>query len=895
MPEITPMMAQYLKIKEQNRDAVLFFRLGDFYEMFNEDAVEVSRLLNLTLTKRGGNPMCGIPFHASRIYIARLLRAGKKIAICEQLSVPGPGKGLADRKVVETITPGTVVEDAYLDGSTNNYLAAVSSVSGKGGLTIGFSYLDISTGEFSATSFPAEGAEDRLRKELGRIEAREILVQQSLLQTCPGLAAILSENPSLLVNKYPDWSFNRDTAYARLCSAFGTESLGAFGISPFDAIVPTAGLLIEYLESTAGFAVAHIGGIRVYGETEFLSLDDSTRRNLELTQNLGDGGSAFTLFEVLNHARTTMGSRLLRSWIHHPLTDVARIGARHDAVEFLYRAQKLLASVRDSLSSVLDVERLCARVSMDRAHGKDLLALGSSLESFFDLDAILRATEESLGRSSLLYDVRRDDLEAARETRALIADAIDENCAVALNEGGLIKTGWSTRLDELKALRDNSNAVLESYLAEERALTGIQTLKIRYNRLIGYYLEVSKGKLQSVPSHFIRRRSLANGDRYTTDRLVELETELNGVHANIVECEQELFLAVRRRVAERVSSLVAISRAIALVDAYQAFAYAATVNAWTRPEMTVDGSIDIEDGRHPVVEAHLPSGEFVPNGIALSSDPDSSAPSFALITGPNMAGKSTFLRQTALIALMAQMGSFVPAAKARLAVLDRIFCRVGASDNLARGESTFLVEMTETARILRSATRESLVIMDEVGRGTSTEDGLSIARAVTGYLLDSVGAKTLFATHYHELSRTAHPRLANFCLDVLEAEGNVVFLKKVRPGASANSYGIHVARLAGVPDEVIKRARVYLEDLRVERGEGMERSEASSDGRDDGEAANASASRGEMRHTLAPPGLFSEEELVLEEILSLNPDTLTPLEALQHLTRWKTRLYPAGK
>lgn len=442
--------------------------------------------------------------------------------------------------------------------------------------------------------------------------------------------------------------------------------------------MPTTGLLIEYLESTAGFAVAHIGGIRVYGETEFLSLDDSTRRNLELTQNLGDGGSAFTLFEVLNHARTTMGSRLLRSWIHHPLTDVARIGARHDAVEFLYRAQKLLASVRDSLSSVLDVERLCARVSMDRAHGKDLLALGSSLESFFDLDAILRATEESLGRSSLLYDVRRDDLEAARETRALIADAIDENCAVALNEGGLIKTGWSTRLDELKALRDNSNAVLESYLAEERALTGIQTLKIRYNRLIGYYLEVSKGKLQSVPSHFIRRRSLANGDRYTTDRLVELETELNGVHANIVECEQELFLAVRRRVAERVSSLVAISRAIALVDAYQAFAYAATVNAWTRPEMTVDGSIDIEDGRHPVVEAHLPSGEFVPNGIALSSDPDSSAPSFALITGPNMAGKSTFLRQTALIALMAQMGSFVPAAKARLAVLDRIFCRVGA-------------------------------------------------------------------------------------------------------------------------------------------------------------------------------------------------------------------------
>lgn len=878
------MMTQYLRIREQYRDAVLFFRLGDFYEMFNDDAVEVSRLLNLTLTQRAGYPMCGIPYHASKVYIARLLRAGKKIAICEQLSIPGPGKGLADRKVVEVITPGTAVEDDYLDRTCNNYLAALSVSASGGHRAFGFAYVDVTTGEFAATSFAEEDCAERFRKEIGRLQPREILVQQSILAEWPDISAAIDEYPDMVKNRYPDWSFNAEAAQKRLCAAFSVANLQAFSLGPESAEVPPAGLLIEYLEMTAGGSVGHITGIRTYSESDYVSIDDSTRKNLELVQNMRDGGSSYTLFEVLNQTRTAMGARLLRNWIHHPLTDAALIERRLSEVDALYRSQKTLSRCRDILGSILDIERIAGRVAMERAHGKDLVALRQSLGKFLELDALVSGCGiESLALSGA-------DRDAAREVFDLVQASILDECPIVLNEGGMIREGWSPRLDELRSLRDNSNAVLEAYLAEERERTGIQNLKIRYNRMIGYFLEVTKGNLASVPSHFIRRRSLSNGDRFTTDRLVEIETELNGAQANILECEQELFVGVRRRVGERLHSLLAIAHETARVDILQSFAHGATVNGWTRPAFSDGGILDIDEGRHPVVEAHIPSGEFVPNGIVLSSAENSPVPSFALITGPNMAGKSTFLRQTALIVLMAQIGSFVPAARARLSPVDRIFCRVGASDNLARGESTFLVEMTETARILRSATRDSLVIMDEVGRGTSTEDGFSIARAVMEHLLEKLGPKTLFATHYHELARLEHPRLASRCLDVLETEGTVVFLKKVREGASANSYGIHVARLAGVPESVLSRAREILASL------------GSAGAADSARASPAVASPAVAsgRNPVAasrppsPPGLFSEEELVLEEILSLDTDAITPLEALQRIARWKQRLYPSA-
>lgn len=868
MAETSPMMMQYLKIKEQYQDTVLFFRLGDFYEMFNEDAIEISRLLNLTLTHRAGNPMCGIPYHASKIYIARLLRAGKKIALCEQMTLPGPGKALVERKVVEVITPGTVIEDDYLDGSVNNYLASVSTVLRHGILMFGFAYIDVSTGEFAATSFNSENALDRFRKEIGRIQPREILIQQSLFSLFPEIKSILDEIPSLIQNTYPDWSFNAESGAKRLRTAFGVESLFSFSLQDDAPEIPPASLLLEYLQQTAIAPLSHVSGIRIYNESEFVSIDDSTRKNLELVQNLRDGGPSFTLFEVLKETRTSMGTRLLRNWILQPLTDRSHIEARLVQVSYLYHTQKILARSRDCLSSILDIERIAGRIAMEKVHGKDLLSLKQSLSCFIDLNSLIGSP------CSDFSALTPSDIQCASDIVSLIDSSINDDCPIILSEGGVIKTGWSSQLDHLRSLRDNSHAVLESYLLDERAQTGIQNLKIRYNRMIGYYLEVSKGNLSSVPSHFIRRRSLANGERFTTDRLVELETELNGVHANIIECEQKLFIEVRDSLFTYIHSMTSISREIARLDVLQSFAYAATAHAWVCPLFTDSGKLEIIEGRHPVVEVHLPSGEFVPNSITLSSHVSSTYPAFALITGPNMAGKSTFLRQTALITLMAQIGSFIPASSAELTPVDRIFCRVGASDNLARGESTFLVEMIETAHILRSATRNSLVIMDEVGRGTSTEDGLSIAQAVTEYLLDSVGAKTFFATHYHELSRIEHSRLSLYCLDVLETSGTVVFLKKVKPGASANSYGIHVARLAGVPEIVLSRARDLLATLVAQR---------------DSVPAHIAPLVPENRH----PQLFTEEELVLEEIISCDINSLSPLQALQHIDRWKKSLYPS--
>lgn len=875
------MMSQYLRIKDEHRDAVLFFRLGDFYEMFNDDAREVSRLLNLTLTQRGGHPMCGIPYHASKIYIARLLRAGKKIAVCEQLSIPGPGKGLADRKVTEVITPGTALEDDYLDQNSNNFLAAVAVARIGSSEQYGFAYIDASTGEFAATSFESSDADERFLKELGRIQPREILVQQSLLSTNNGIARALSEYPSLVINRYPDWSFNRDSAYKRLCAAFGTGSLQAFSLAPDSPEIPPAGLLIEYLEQTAGSSLSHVPGIRLYGDSEFVSIDDSTRKNLELVQNLRDSGTAYTLLEVMDHTRTAMGARLLRNWILHPLTSVEEIESRNGTVDCIYRNQKMLSSIRETLSLILDLERLSGRVATKRAHAKDLFALSRSLEGYCALSRIFS------GSGSSSFSFPESYLSCASELSRLIKSSILEDAPIVINEGGMIRSGWSPELDELRTLRDNSSEVLEEYLAGERDRTGIQNLKIRYNRMLGYYLEVSRGNLDSVPEHFIRRRSLANGDRFTTDRLVELETELNGADARIIECEQKIFLEIRSAVGGHMRTLLAIAREIARMDVLQSYAQAATLYAWIKPSFNDSGRLSISEGRHPVVEAHLPPNEFIPNSITLSTS-DPGTPSFALITGPNMAGKSTFLRQTALIVLMAQIGSFVPAAEAVLSPIDKIFCRVGATDNLARGESTFLVEMTETAHILRSATEKSLVIMDEVGRGTSTEDGLAIATSVTEYLLDHIGARTLFATHYHELSHLSCDGLENYCLDVLETEGKVVFLKKVRQGASANSYGIHVARLAGVPEPVLARAR---EILAIRQNASLPVTESGRTASVLGPNAGPVEKLKDVQH--ASPQLFTEEELVLQELLSLDSNSTTPLEALKLIDSWKRKLMPS--
>ena len=871
---LTPMMQQYLSIKAQYQDAVLFFRLGDFYEMFNDDAIEVSKLLNLTLTQRTGNPMCGIPYHASRIYIARLLRAGKKIAICEQVSGVVPGE-LTERKIVEVITPGTATGEDFLEQGQNNYLAAVYCTPKEitcGAVTdvfIGFAYLDVSTGEFFATSFPRSDFAEQFKKELGRVQPREILIQISLADSVADLKPLCGEYPQMLQNFYPDWHFSAVSAEKRLCTCFGTETLKSFALTIASPELPPAGLLLQYLDQTTGAALPHITGIKVYHDFDFVMMDDATRKNLELLQNLHDNTASFTLFETVNHTKTAMGTRLLRQWLYHPLRTAEEIGTRLDKTALLFHNEKALANVRNTLAAVLDIHRLTGRVAMQRAHGKDFLAIKQSLQACIEL--------AQLSKSNDLFFLQLPQKVSDDMARiyTLLDNSIAEDCPIVLTEGGLIKQGWSEKLDELRDTRDNANKLLENYLEKERKKSGIKNLKIKYNRLSGYFLEVTRGSLKTVevPEHFIRRRSLTTADRFTTEALSKLETKLNDVGENIIACEKELFLAVHIEVYNRIELLHLLAKEIAELDVLQSFAYTAAIHAWVKPEFSPDGILDIREGRHPVVENHLPTGEFVPNSISLSSSADSDIPSFALITGPNMAGKSTFLRQTALITLLAQVGSFVPAEKVLLTPVDCIFCRVGASDNLARGESTFLVEMTETAYILRNASVNSLVIMDEIGRGTSTGDGFSIARAVSEYLLHTVGSKTLFATHYHELAQLVHPRLQRLCLDVLETEGKIVFLKKVIEGIAAHSYGVHVAELAGLPDTVIRRATELL-SVQVS-----------------GTAVPADFTVPEKKTAAPEKNLFSDEELIINEILSTNTDETTPIQALQMINRWKRTLF----
>jgi DNA mismatch repair protein MutS len=891
MADRSPMMDQYRRIKAGHKDAVLFFRLGDFYEMFFEDAIEASALLDLTLTQRQGEPMCGVPYHAARSYIARLLRCGKKVAICEQLTEPG--KGLVERDVVEVVTPGTTVEEDFLDRGANNYLVAACGRAGR----ICLAYLDISTGEFRAYSKPDSGGHETaelLHSELFRLAPREILIQQSLLER-EGVAQALEEAEGLVANKYPDWSFDAARSAEDIKSRFRVASLKGFGFDDDAPELAAAGAILRYIDETARSAAPHLSPPLRYREDEYVAIDEGTRKNLEIVRNLSDSGVAYSLLAVLDYTRTAPGARLLRQWLLQPLRDRNAAEARLDAVEFLYRDQRLLGALREALGGLRDVERLSSRVAMDKAHAKDLLALRDSIWAMEAARRLLAvALNATPGSPSPLMDglgaaAGDDSARQASEAAALVDAAIREEPSILLTEGDLIRDGYDPELDRLRELKSNSKRVLEEYIEEERAASGIPSLKVHYNRIIGYYLEVSKGKLDAVPAHFIRRQSLVSGERFTTTRLSELESEMNGATERIIELERRLFLEVREKVKAAVPAILALGRAAAAQDCFASFAWAATARGYSRPTLLDEPILHISEGRHPVVEAHLADGAFVPNGVELDARPTEDAPAFALITGPNMAGKSTFLRQTALIALMAQAGSFVPALDAQIGVVDKIFCRVGAQDNLARGESTFLVEMHETAYILNEATERSLVVMDEVGRGTSTIDGLAIAWAVSERMLNVIRCRTLFATHYHELTAMRHARLRNLSLAVLESGGEIVFLKQIRPGPAESSYGIHVARLAGVPEGVLERARQVQDELARKESALLASARSADQGADISreEERRGAAPRTTMR--IAQAGLFSPAELLASEIASLDLDSMTPLEALNRLAAIKKR------
>ena len=799
--------------------------------------------------------MCGIPYHAAHGYIARLLKAGKKIAICEQTKMPEGGKGIAEREVVEVITPGTVVDEDFLEKDRNNYLLSA----GVYRKHLSVCYTDLSTGDFYASKFPAENCVEIMKRELLRLAPGEVLIQQSLLEDNDEVARLFQQQDHLPVSRFPDWNFDIENSASLLLRQFGIHSLKGFGIDDDDPAIFSCGVILAYLADTAKSMLPHIRSLCIIRDSDFLSLDESSLRNLEISANLQDGSRRYSLLEVLDKTKTAMGARKLKSWLLHPLLDPDAIRSRQSKVEFLYHNQILLSGLTEKLSGILDIERLSSRIAVDKAHAKDLLAVRNSLGSAGELGGLLSGWDDGPEMLSAA------DSKEADEIYSLLSDAIDEDPSVLLTEGRLIKKGYNKDLDRLRSLKKDSKEILADYLEQEKTESGINSLKIRYNKIIGYFLEVTKTNLNLVPEHFIRRQSLVSAERFTTDRLIELESNLNSASEKAVELEKTLFLEVRGSVKQKICTLLAVSDWVAVIDCFASFASAATRYGYVKPVISGKNFINIKNGRHPVVEANIPSGEFVPNSLNLDED----SFNFALITGPNMAGKSTYLRQNALIILMAQTGSFIPADSAEIGIVDKIFCRVGASDNLARGESTFLVEMNETANILNSATPRSLVIMDEVGRGTGTNDGLSIAWAVSEHLLDKIRSKTLFATHYHELTRLEHERLTNLSLDVIENNEQIIFLKRVKEGPADASYGIHVAALAGLPREVIGRAAEIQQHL--ESGNGQ---------------TKTVPGKAELQK-LKGVELFSAEEMIKGELLSLDLDNSTPLQALKTLYRWK--------
>ena len=848
-------MRQYLDIKAQNPDSILFFRMGDFYEMFFEDARLASGILGIALTSRDRErevPMCGIPYHAAAGYIARLVKEGHKVAVCEQMSDPSESKGIVERAVTKVITPGITLEDELLDPRANNFIAAfcLSKTSA------GFSYMDVSTGEFRLTELKDLSA---AIEEIRRLRPLELLVEESIYgdENLKGL-------PVRKITQLGKFDFDQTEAGTRLMNHFGTKTLDGFGCAGLDVPVRAAGALLGYIRDNQKKDLVHVKGLRPYFTADFLILDSSTRRNLEVDHNIRDGGREGTLLSVLDRTKTSMGARALRSWLLHPLKDTAEIARRQDSVAELLEARELCATLIEDLSRVYDLERLIARVSLGAANPRDLTSLRFSLEKIPLIKDYLKllSSEMILGLEA--------EMDAVIEAAELIGRAITDTPPLSLKDGGVIRTGYSTELDELRKIGSGGKDWIASLEASERARTGINSLKVGYNRVFGYYIEITKTNLGSVPDDYIRKQTLVNAERYITPQLKEWEERILGAEELALKLETMLFNTIVTELKGYGARVQKTAASVAVLDCLLSLSAAARELNYTRPEVDDGDGIEIEGGRHPVVEAL--SREFVSNDLRLGED------RVIILTGPNMAGKSTYLRQNALIVLMAQIGSFVPAARAVIGAVDRIFTRVGASDDLSRGQSTFMVEMSETANILNNATSRSFVILDEIGRGTSTFDGLSIAWAVVEHILDRIGAKTLFATHYHELTELSltKERVKNYNMAVKEWADRIIFLRKVLPGGSSRSYGIQVARLAGIPADVISRSKEILRNL--ETGELNE------------SGMPKLAARDVRTPETGQLSLLGEKDLLSGELRAIDLDRMTPLEAITALHKLKELL-----
>ncbi len=877
-------MKQYLEIKNQHRDAILFFRVGDFYEMFYEDAQTASKILEIALTSRDKNkeeavPLCGVPYHAASTYIAKLIRAGWKVAICEQMEDPKQarlqsGPGIVKREVVRVITPGTVIEPDLLESREPLYIAALYldgskriDPAGPDSITkvIGLAYLDLSTGEFRATELHDPS---RLNHELSCIDPKELLLPQRMkdlanhLIGTQGQSSASDGSGGWPIQYLPDWHFSFDLAEQLLLSHFRVQSLDGYGLNGRPAVIAAAGALIRYVTDNQKGSVQNVTSLKWHSLENHMVLDPVTQRNLDLVRSTMEKTKDTTLLAVLDRTQTPMGARLLREWLLRPLLDLPEIEKRLATVEAFVEDYSTRVEFCSKLSQVYDLERLIGRISLGAANARDLIMLKRSLKGLPDIKKLLRPCQAPIIQEMLPH---WDDLE---DIFRMIDQMITEEPPAQLHEGGLIKDGVHSPLDELRSIARDGKGWIAKLEAQERKCTGIDSLKVRYNQVFGYYIEITRANLHLVPQDYIRKQTLVNAERFITPELKTLEEKVLGAEGQIIELEYKLFEEVRLKIAQEAVRIQAMAHLLATLDVLTALADVAHTHHYIRPQVTEGREIRIVDGRHPVLERLFTAESFIPNDTLLDGEENR----LLIITGPNMAGKSTYMRQTALIVLLAQMGSFVPAREAAIGRVDRIFTRVGASDDLASGRSTFMVEMNETANIVNNATAKSLIVLDEIGRGTSTFDGISIAWAVAEYIHTRIKARTLFATHYHELTdlATHHPGIKNLKAAVREWNDEIIFLRKIVEGGADRSYGVQVARLAGLPSEVLQRAKEVLAHLEPQI------------------SRVAPPAPGQPS---AQPDLFENppSQALLEEIVNLDPLKMTPLEALNKLDELKKK------
>ncbi len=872
MAKLTPMMEQYFQIKNQYQDCILFFRLGDFYEMFYEDAITCNKELEIALTgKNCGQeeraPMCGVPFHSAESYISRLVEKGYKVAICEQVEDPKEAKGIVERDVIRIITPGTILDNIVLDEKKNNYLMCIYMQKEDYGVSI----VDVTTGEFLVTQM--NSSDNRVIDEIGHFMPAEIICNEEFFNS--NLAENIKNRFNIFINVYFKWAFDYNTANKKLCQHFSVLSLDGFGLKGEKLAISSAGAILQYLLDTQRTNLSQIITISNYLTNQYMLLDISSRRNLELCETLREKSRKGSLLWVLDKTKTVLGARLIRKWIEQPLLDINQIQKRLNSVEEMKKNALLREEMKEYLSAISDIERLMTKIVYQTANAKDLISLKNSLKVFPFIQQLLKeCSSEYFFEISQTFDVCEDICE-------LIEASIIEEAPFSVREGGLIKSEYNEKIAKLRLAKDNGTEWLKQLEEEEKEKTQIKNLKIGYNRIFGYYIEVTKSNLNMIPERYTRRQTLANAERFITPELKELEETILGAEEKLVELEYNIFCDIRNVICQNVERIQKMAYNVAVIDVLQSFGEVADKENYTKPELLENGELNIVEGRHPVVEKMIDG--FISNDTLLDIENNR----LSIITGPNMAGKSTYMRQVALIVLMAQIGSFVPAKEAQISIVDRIFTRVGASDDLASGQSTFMVEMAEVANILNNATQNSLLILDEIGRGTSTFDGLSIAWAVLEYISDKkrIGAKTLFATHYHELTELEGKLdgVINYCIDVQEKDDNVIFLRKIKRGGANHSYGIQVAKLAGLPNEVIQRSKEILSQL----GEADITRNVAELAEEKAEYNKNKTRKDKVKKEAEPEqlDLFSLNPYadVIEEIRKLNVMNLTPMQAMQFI------------